>query len=52
MIGNNSKDSSINAQRSDSAIGEVCFCFKILGRKIKENVPLGNGVKAWISMFL
>jgi hypothetical protein len=27
MTGNNSKDSSVNAQRSDSAIGQVCFCF-------------------------
>jgi hypothetical protein len=52
MTGNNSKDSSINSQRSDSAIRHVCFCFKRVGRTNKENVPLGNGVKAQISMFL
>jgi hypothetical protein len=36
MTGNNSKDSSINAQRSDSAIGQVYFCFKRVGRTNKE----------------
>jgi len=45
MTGNNSKDSSINAQRLDFAIGHVCFCFKRVGRTNKEKVPLGNGFK-------
>ena len=46
MTGNNSRVSSIKEQRLDYAIGQVCFCFKMVGKINKEKVPLGNGVKA------
>jgi hypothetical protein len=36
MTGNNSNISSINAQRSDSAIGQVYFCFKMDGMRSKR----------------
>ena len=45
MIGNNSKDSSINAQMSDSAIGQFYFVLKGMVGQAKEKVPLGNAVK-------
>jgi hypothetical protein len=53
MTGNNSRVSSIKAHVLDSEIGQVFFVsFKMVGRTNKEKVPLGNGVKARISLFL
>jgi hypothetical protein len=42
MTGNNSNISSINAQRSDSAIGQVYFCFKRDGRTSKRESTIGQ----------
>jgi hypothetical protein len=42
MIGNNSNISSINEQRSDSAIGHVYFCFKMDGRESKRESTIGQ----------
>ena len=42
MTGNNSNISSINAQRSDSAIGQVYFCFKRDGRTSKRETTIGQ----------
>jgi hypothetical protein len=42
MTGNNSNISSINAQRSDSAIGQVYFCFKRDGRTSKRESTIGK----------
>jgi hypothetical protein len=42
MTGNKSNISSINAQRSDSTIGQVYFCFKRDGRTNKRESTLGK----------
>jgi hypothetical protein len=42
MTSNNSNISSINAQRSDSTIGYVYFCFKRDGRINKRGSTIGK----------
>jgi hypothetical protein len=42
MTDNNSNISSINAHRSDYAIGQVYFCFKMDGRTSKREITIGQ----------